>query len=99
MGIVESTYWDKPQDALKLGESTVAELLSTQAAALSPVVKTTHEPNFLSNAEPNNRHLALLQPINLSSLILDNLQKVPRLYAPEYDLKVRHSSAAGSGRP
>ena len=71
-----STYWDKPQDALKLGESAVAELLRTQAEALSPVVKATHQPNLLSNAKPNHRYLALLQPINLPNLVLNNLQKV-----------------------
>lgn len=74
--VLGSIYRDKPQDALKLGESAIAELLGTQAEALSPVVKTTHEANILSNTKPNNRYLALLQPIYLPSMILDNLQKV-----------------------
>ena len=63
---------------MELGERAIAELLSTEAEALSPVIKTAHEPNLLSNAKPHNRYLALLQPIHLPSMILDNLQKQQR---------------------
>lgn len=73
------THRDQPQGALELGESAIAELLSTQGEAVSPVVKTAHEPNLLSNAKPHNRYLALLEPVNLPSLSLDNLQQVQGL--------------------
>lgn len=75
---VATTYRDKPQGAMELGESAIAELLSTQAEALSPIVKTAHQPNLLSNAKPHDRDLALFEPINLPSMSLHYLQNMQR---------------------
>lgn len=69
------THRDKPQCALELGERAIAELLSTQTEAPSPVVETAHQPNLLSNAKPHNRYLALLHLVQLPSMSLDNLQR------------------------
>ena len=68
-----ATYWDKCENPFELGEGAVTELLSTQAKALGPVVKTAHELDFLGNTKPNNRNLALSQLIKLSAVILNHL--------------------------
>ena len=70
------THWDKPQHALKLGESAIAELLSTQAETLGPVIKTAHEPNLLSNTKPHNRYLAVLEHVHLPSTSSNDLQNL-----------------------
>lgn len=61
---------------MKLGEGAIVDVVRTEAEALCPAIKVTHQSYLLRNAIPYNRDLAVPQLVNMAGVILHDLQNV-----------------------